>query len=146
MYHKYTRPKDTDLFFFHNLLSIQPSSIISLFPVSTPPFHESFGFPRFLLLGDILLLQLRLSWACYVARMEEGIGYFKILTSKSTGSRPRWSRGYVLASRSKVHGFKSGWGRWIFFSGRDFMLGARVWDFRLVKELQAWKIRLLSNI
>ena len=46
--------------------------------------------------------------------------------------RPRWSRGNVLASRSKVHGFKSNWGRCIFsgrknpehkFSGRDFKLG-----------------------
>ena len=32
-------------------------------------------------------------------------------------SRPRWSRSNVLASRSKVPGFKSSWGRWI-FSGR----------------------------
>ena len=32
--------------------------------------------------------------------------------------RPRWSRGNVLASRSKVLGFKSGWGRLI-FSGRN---------------------------
>ena len=47
-------------------------------------------------------------------------------------SRPRWSRGKVLASRSKVRGFKPGWGRWIFSgrknpkhksSGRDFKLG-----------------------
>ena len=45
--------------------------------------------------------------------------------------RPRWSRGNVLASRSKVRMFKPGWGRWIFSgrknpehksSGRDFML------------------------
>ena len=31
--------------------------------------------------------------------------------------RPRWSRGNVLASRSKVRGFKPSWGRWT-FSGR----------------------------
>ena len=31
--------------------------------------------------------------------------------------RPRWSRGNVLASRSKVSRFKPHWGRWI-FSGR----------------------------
>ena len=51
--------------------------------------------------------------------------------------------GNVLASRSKVRGFKPGWGRWIFSrhnnseyksSGRDFKLGSRVWDFRLVNE------------
>ena len=58
--------------------------------------------------------------------------------------RPRLSRGNVIASRSKVRGFKPGWDRWIFSgrknpeyksSGRDFKLGgSRVWDFRLVKE------------
>ena len=46
--------------------------------------------------------------------------------------RPRWSQGNVLASRSKVCGFKPNWGRWIFSgrknlehrsSGRDFKLG-----------------------
>ena len=30
---------------------------------------------------------------------------------------PRWSRGNVLSSRTKVRGFKPGWGWWI-FSGR----------------------------
>ena len=72
--------------------------------------------------------------------------------------RPRWSRGNVLASRSKVRGFKSGWGPWIFSgrknpehksSGRDFKLEvprSRVWDFRLVKEPQAWKNRPLRKI
>ena len=47
-------------------------------------------------------------------------------------NRSRWSRGNVLSSRSKVRGFKSDWGRWIFpgrknpehkSSGRDFKLG-----------------------
>ena len=51
---------------------------------------------------------------------------------KSIWNRPRWSRGNVLVSRSKIRGFKSGWGRWIFSgrknpehksSGRDFKLG-----------------------
>ena len=46
--------------------------------------------------------------------------------------RPRWSLGNVLVLRSKVHGFKPDWGRWIFSrrknpehksSGRDFRLG-----------------------
>jgi hypothetical protein len=46
--------------------------------------------------------------------------------------RPWWSRGNVLAWRSKVREFKPHWGRWIFsgrknpehkFSGRDFKLG-----------------------
>ena len=32
----------------------------------------------------------------------------------SRGLRPRWSRGNLLASRSKVRGFKPGWDRWIF--------------------------------
>ena len=32
-------------------------------------------------------------------------------------SRPRWSRGNVLASGSKLRGFKPDWNRWI-FSGR----------------------------
>ena len=53
--------------------------------------------------------------------------------------RPRWSRGNVLASRSKVRGFKSGWGRWIFsgrkipehnFSGKDFKLGVHSLRFQ----------------
>ena len=52
--------------------------------------------------------------------------------SKGYLSRPRWSRGNVLASRSKVPGFKYVWGRWIFSgrknpkhksSGKDFKLG-----------------------
>ena len=73
--------------------------------------------------------------------------------------RPRWSQGNVLVSRSKVRGFKPGWG-WLMFSGRknppggnlswgyrvwDFRL-YRVWDFRLVKEPQVWKNRPLSKI
>ena len=46
--------------------------------------------------------------------------------------RPLWSRGNVLASRSKVRGFQPDWGRWIFSgrknpehksSRRDFKLG-----------------------
>ena len=49
-----------------------------------------------------------------------------------TTSRPRWSQGNVLASRSEIRGFKSGWGRWIISGrknpehksfGRDFKLG-----------------------
>ena len=69
--------------------------------------------------------------------------------------RPRWSRGNVLASRSKVRWFKSGWGRWIFSgrknpehksSGGTLSWGSRVWDFRLVKEPQTWKNRPLSKI
>ena len=48
------------------------------------------------------------------------------------GKVPQCTRGTVLASRSKVRGFKSGWGRWIYSgrknpeqksSGRDFKLG-----------------------
>ena len=35
-------------------------------------------------------------------------------TLGQTLSRPRWSRGNVLALRSKVRGFIPGWGRWIF--------------------------------
>ena len=64
--------------------------------------------------------------------------------------QPRWSRGNVLPSRSKVREFKPGWGRWI-FSGRNnppggtFSGGSRVWDFRLVKEPQAWKIDLWAK-
>ena len=51
---------------------------------------------------------------------------------KDIGCCPRWSRGNVLASRSNVREFKSGWGRWIFSgrkspehksSERDFKLG-----------------------
>ena len=71
----------------------------------------------------------------------ESFLYFK--SCKMIPSRPRWSRGNVLASRSKFRGFKHGWGRWVISgrknpeyksSGRDFKLEARVWDFRLVKE------------
>ena len=65
-----------------------------------------------------------------------------------------WSRGNVLASRSKVHGFKPDWCRWLFQdviilstspSGVTFSWGFRVWDFRLVKEPQAWKKGLCAK-
>ena len=39
----------------------------------------------------------------------------RALFSYNTKSRPRWSRGNVLASGSKVRWFKLDWGRWIFF-------------------------------
>ena len=48
---------------------------------------------------------------------------------------------------SKVRGFKPGWGRWISLGrknlntsppGGTLSRGTRVWDFRLVKELQVW--------
>ena len=51
---------------------------------------------------------------------------------KSKSCRPRWCRGTVLASRSKVRGFKFDWDRWIFSvrktpeyksCGRDFKAG-----------------------
>ena len=57
-----------------------------------------------------------------------------------------WSRGNVLASRSKVRGFKPTEVDGFFQDvkilniksfGRDFKLGSRVCDFRLVKESQA---------
>ena len=50
---------------------------------------------------------------------------------------------------------KSGWGRWIFQDvkilstsppGETLSWGSRVWDFRLVKEPQAWKSMPLSTI
>ena len=70
----------------------------------------------------------KLRWAGIVARIGEGRSAFNILTGKPTGkgplgkprrrcednirmdltSRPRWCRRNVLASRSKVRGFKSG--------------------------------------
>ena len=69
--------------------------------------------------------------------------------------RPRWSQGNVIASRSKVRGFISGWSRWIFQDlkilstsspGETLSWGCRVRDFRLVKEPQAWKNRPVSKI
>ena len=75
-------------------------------------------------------------------------------SSKPSTCRPSWSRGNVLALRSKVRGFKSGWGRWIFSgrknpehksSGRDFKLEVTSPSFRLVKESQAWKIALWAK-
>ena len=60
------------------------------------------------------------------------VNYSYILKYMLQLSRPRWSWGNVLASRSKVCGFKPGWGLWIFSrckncehksSGRDFKLG-----------------------
>ena len=60
---------------------------------------------------------------------------------------PRWSWGNVLASRS--------WSRWISQDvqilirsplGGTLSWGYRVWDFRLVKEPQAWKKRPPSKI
>ena len=61
--------------------------------------------------------------------------------------RPRWSRGNVLVSRSKVRGFKPVWSRLI-FSGRTNPehKSSEVWEFTLVKEPQAWKNRPLSKI
>ena len=59
-------------------------------------------------------------------------GSICLVKSNSFHCRPRWYRGNVLALRSKVRGFKHGWGRWIFSgrknpehksSGRDFKLG-----------------------
>ena len=64
--------------------------------------------------------------------------------------RPRWFRGNVLASRSKVRGFKPGWGRWIFSgrknsehksSGRDCKLGGSKSEISdLLKNLKPEKI------
>ena len=74
--------------------------------------------------------------------------------SKEHESRPRWSRGNVLTSRSKDRGFKPGWGRWIFQvvkilstspPGGTLNWGFRIWDFRLVKEPQAWNIDLWAK-
>ena len=65
-----------------------------------------------------------------------------IITIVKSLSLPRWSRGNVLASRSKVRGFKPLLRSMDFSgrqnsehksSGRDFKLGSRVSDFRLVK-------------
>ena len=66
-------------------------------------------------------------------------------------SWPRWSRGTVLVSRSKVWGYKSGWGRWIFSGrknpelksfGRDFKM--RVPSLRF-QNLKPEKIGLWAN-
>ena len=66
-----------------------------------------------------------------------------------------WSRGNMLASRSKVRGFKPGWGRWIFSgyknlehksSGRNLSWGSRFWYFRFDKESQAWKNGFMRTI
>ena len=68
--------------------------------------------------------------------------------------RPQWSRGNVLASISQVHGFKPGWGRWIFQDvkilstsppGGTLSWRSRVWDFRLIKESQPEKIGLWAK-
>ena len=40
---------------------------------------------------------------------------FKLFICYMYNCRPSCARGNVLASRSKVRGFKPGWGRWIFF-------------------------------
>ena len=45
--------------------------------------------------------------------------------------RPRWSRGNMLASRSKVRGFKSGWGRWIFSGHKNSEYMSSWRDFKL---------------
>ena len=64
-----------------------------------------------------------------------------------SSSRPRLSRGNVLASRSKVLGFKSGWSPWIFSGHKnpEHKSSGMDWDFRLVKELPAWKNRPSSK-
>ena len=69
-------------------------------------------------------------------------------------SRPRWSRGTVLASKSKVRGFKSSWGRWIFSgsknpehksSGRDFKMGVPSEISGSLKNLTPEKIGLWAK-
>ena len=63
--------------------------------------------------------------------------------------------GNVLVSRSKVRGFKPGWGWWSFQDvkilstsppGGTFSWGFRVWDSLLVEEPKAWRNRPLSKI
>ena len=105
-------------------------------------------------------------WRAVATLQLERFPYVNLVTQRqSDGISPssqqpsrqelRWSPGNVLASRSKVRGFKSGWGRWIFSgrknpehnpSGGTLSWGSRVWDFRLVKEAQAWKNRPLSKL
>ena len=63
-------------------------------------------------------------------------------------SRPRWSRGNVIASRSKIRGFKPGW-VWRIFSGRknpehkssgrDFKLGVPSLRFHARKRTSSLK-------
>ena len=58
-----------------------------------------------------------------------------------------WSQSNVFALRSKVYGYKLGWGRWIFQDvkilsisppGGTWSCRSQVWDFRLIKKPQAW--------
>ena len=69
--------------------------------------------------------------------------------------RPRRSREVTCLPRDPR--FEPGWGRWIFSErknsehkssgeGGTLRWGSRVWDFRIVKEPQAWKRRPLSKI
>ena len=107
-----------------------------------------------LTIGQVLLLKQRPSLTpknvCFLFSF--GI-YFSYLNWYHC-SRPRWSRGNVLASRSKVRGFKPGWGRSIFSerknpehksSGRDFKLGVPSLRFQAFKEPQAWKLGLWAK-
>ena len=93
-----------------------------------------------------------LCWNCNIIRLPIIIIIIIIII---LSCRHRWSRGNVIASRSKVRGFKPGWGRWIFQDvkllntsphGETLSWESRVWDFRLVKESQDWKNRRLSKI
>ena len=74
------------------------------------PLHfpfSSFLDPGFLH-GILLSNSISLRSSVNVTNREQCNNYL-------TPCRPQWSRGNVLASRSKVRELKSGWGRWIFF-------------------------------
>ena len=88
----------------------------------------------------------------YASIQDELICYFEMVASNVISGR---SRGNVLASRSKVRRLKPGWGDRFFQDVKilstsppwgTLSRGSQVWDFRLVKEPQAWKIRPLNKI
>ena len=83
----------------------------------------------------LLLLLLFIVYYCYY------YCYYKYVTSRLEiqGSRVQTRLRSIDFSRRKNPEHKS--------SGRDFKLrGSRFWDFRLVKEPQAWKNRPLNKI
>ena len=65
-----------------------------------------------------LKIQL-LAWPRVWQLLDWDVGY--LIGKKVLISRPRWSRGNLLASRSKVRGFKFGLGRWVFFQDVEIL-------------------------
>ena len=101
--------------------SFLPTFSLTCFSLSS--FFHSFLSPSFL--RDVLRdstkatsFEAMTGCTAFIRRPPSwGFRVFSQPWGKHQESWPRWSRGNVLASRSKIRGFKLDWERWI-FSGR----------------------------